>query len=393
MKFKRNVLAVLAMLCTLPLSSSQAFATEPLVMIVGDVLPLKNQVVWRNLVRLSERKPGDHLVIAAAHDRPQLYGGFTLRAYQRYGKEAELIPLAIEFQEFSTDFRYLTQDADLSAKISGAGSLFFVGGKPQRLSEVLIQPDGKPTKLASAVREAYAQGSLIVGGIPGRIVVSTDVDPLHALLTGELTDAEVAVGLNLLDNNWYIDQHYFGRGRFVTSLVAMHQFGMQFGVGVGLDTAAVVHGNTVEVIGNRGVMTINLAEASFSQTKAGLQIKNVRLSYLENGDRIDMESGSVTPFSDKASGFKLDAPPEVSAEKPIPSSREMLSSGEFVRLMTEAIESKSGQALGYALHHDNNEEGFEFRFFTRANSRGWLSVEGDQEGVTLENIYLDIKPL
>ena len=393
MKLTRNALAFLAMLCSVPLLPTQVHAADSLVMIVGDVLPLKNQVVWRNLARLSERRTGENFIIAAAHDRPKLYGSFTQRAYQSYGKEAELIPLAKEFQEFSTDFRYLTQDPDLIGKISDAGSVFFVGGEPQRLSEVLIQRNGKPTGLANAVRDAYASGSLIVGGIPGRVIVSTETDPLHALQSGELTDDDFSSGLNLLDNEWYIDQHYFGRGRFATSLVAMHQFGMQYGVGVGLDTAAVIHGMTVEVLGNRGVVTIDLAESSFKQTRNGLQISNVRLSYLENGDRIDMESGSVTPFSEKVNGFQLEASSKLSEKRPIASSREMLRPGELVRLMSEALESNSGQALGYAFHHDNSDEGFEFRFHTRQDSRGWLSVEGDQEGVTLENIYLDIVPL
>ena len=120
MNFKIKMLPFLALfvwLITLPLPS---FAVDGLIMVVGDVLPLKNQVVWRNLVRLSERREGEHLVIAAVHDRPKLYGGFTLRAYQQYGKVADLIPLAEEFQEFSTDQRYLKEDETTAERIQGA---------------------------------------------------------------------------------------------------------------------------------------------------------------------------------------------------------------------------------------------------------------------------------
>ncbi len=344
-------------------------------------------------MRLSERRSGENLVIAAAHDRPKLYGGFTQRAYQQYGKQAELIPLAEQFQEFSTDFKYLSRDDDTISRIRAAASVFFVGGEPQRLSKVLIGRDGNPTELAGAVQQAYREGSLIVGGIPGRAIVSTLADPLHALQEGELGDDDYASGLDLLANDWYIDQHYFGRGRFATSLVAMHQFGMQFGVGVGLDTAAVIHGSAVEVLGNRGVVTVDLVNSTFEMTKKGLRIRNVRLNYLENGDRMDMKTGSVTAHSSKINGFELNASSTTTSKEPLASSREMLRPGELVRLMSEALDSNSGQAVGYALHHDSDESGFKFRFFTRESSRGWLSVDDDQERMSLENIYLDIDPI
>ncbi len=371
----------------------EAVSDDGLIMVVGDVLPLKNQVVWRNLVRLAERKGGENLIIASAHDRPKLYGGFTQRAFQNYGKSAELLPLAEQFQEFSTDYRYLTKDAELGERVRQAGSVFFVGGHPQRLSKVLFKKRGKPTNLADALKAAYGSGSLIVGGIPGRVVVSTRVDPLHALHEGEIDEDHIHPGLRLLEHDWYIDQHYFGRGRFATSLVAMHQFEFDYGVGVGLDTAAVIHGTTVEVLGNRGVVTIDLTQASFKQTRRGMKVSNVKLNYLENGDRIEMDSGTVVPYSEKINGFEISAPGESAQGISLPASQELMRPGEMVRLMYEALDSKNGQALGYALHHDNDDEGFEFRFFTRADSKGWLSVADDQERFTLTNIYLDINPL
>ena len=384
------ILALFVWLTTLPLSS---FAADGLIMVVGDVLPLKNQIVWRNLVRLSERREGEHLVIAAAHDRPKLYGGFTLRAFQRYGKVADLIPLAEEFQEFATDQRYLKKDEATAERVQGASSVFFVGGKPERLSKVLFDRRGRPTALSNAIQEAYDGGSLIVGGVPGRVVVSTQADPFHALQAGELEDEDFANGLGLLEHEWFIDQHYFGRGRFATSLVAMHQFGMQYGIGVGLDTAAVVHGNSVEVLGNRGVVIVDLSEASFEDARRGLKIENVRLSYLESGDRTEIGSKKVTPYSSKKNGFEITPNWEASPDVKVISSKEVFRSGELVRLMYEAVDSKDGQAIGYALHHDDDDEGFEFRFFTRKDSRGWLSVEDDQERVTLENVYLDVNPI
>ncbi len=393
MKFKNRYLLKSALAVLLAASPVPATATDGLIMLVGDVLPLNNQVVWRNLVRLSERRAGEHLVIAAAHKRPKLYGGFALRSYQQYGKEADLVPLAEEFQEFSTDFRFLAEDAPTIERLQNASSVFFVGGAPQRLSKVLIDRKGRPTPLAGAVEEAYENGALIVGGIPGRVVVSTDADPLHVLDEGELDDDDFAAGLKLLENDWYVDQHFFSRGRFAAAFVAMHQFGMRYGIGVGLDTAALVHGESVEVLGNRGIVIVDLSESTFKDSWFEPTITNVRLSYLENGDRIQMDSGTIVPHSSKKNGFELTPNAAVSDGEKFIASTEVFKSGELVRLMHGALDSKSGQTWGYALHEDDDDEGFEFRFHTGPDSRGWVSVDGEQERVTLENIYLDINPI
>ena len=155
----------------------------------------------------------------------------------------------------------------------------------------------------------------------------------------------------------------------------------------------MVHGNSVEVLGNRGVVIIDLSEASFEDSRRGLKIENVRLSYLESGDRTEIGSKQVTPHSSKKNGFEITPNWEASPDAKVISSKEVFRPGELVRLMYEAIDSKDGQAIGYALHNDDDDEGFEFRFFTRKDSRGWLSVEDDQERVTLENVYLDVNPL
>ncbi len=101
---------------------------------------------------------------------------------------------------------------------------------------------------------------------------------------------------------------------------------------------------------------------------------------------------AVALYSSKKNGFEITPNWKASPDVKVISSKEMLRSGELVRLMNEAIDSKDDQVVDYALHHDD-DEGFEFRYFTRKDSRGWLSVEDDQERVTLVNVYLDVNPI
>ncbi len=386
---KRNTLICLAVFVFFGVSPLQPTYAEGILMLVGDVLPLKNQTVWRNLVKLAERKEGENVVIAAAHHRADTYGKFTLRAFQRYGDTAELLPIAEEFQQFSTDYRYISDDENLLNQIRSASTVFFVGGDPQRLSKVLFTGDGA---MAAAVQDSYESGGLVVGGIPSRMGVSTATDAFVILSRGEVLPEEIFKGLNLLKKDLYVDQHFFGSGRFAIALVAMHQFGMEQGIGVGLDTAAVVHGNTVEVLGNRGVVIIDVSTAVFKKERESVNIRNVKLSYLENGDRYQLNTNQGIPYAQKNNQFQL--LPHVDASKnvlsdPFVVTKEMFQPGQFVKLMYEALDSEIGEARGYAVVHDSRE-GFSFRFYTGADSRGWLTTVSGEDRFTIFNIYLDV---
>ena len=375
----------------MPVSSASSVGV---LMLVGDILPLKNQIVWRNLVNIANRKDGENVVIAAAHKRPELYGGFTLRAYQRYGDSAELLPLAEIFQEFSTDYKFTVKDQALNDRIRGSKSVFFVGGAPQRLSKILIDKKGVITDMGSAIQEAHRSGSLIVGGIPGHMGAATTVDAMHVLASGQIEPEELYQGLALIDRDWYVDQHFFGGGRFAAALVAMHQLDMKFGVGVGLDTAAVIYMGNMEVLGNRGVVTVDLSDASLDETPNGVIIRRVRLNYLENGDRLNMDTMQTIPFSKKASDFEL-LPKNDAIENPpndpFVSSQNLFAPGELVRLMYESLDAGSGQSQGYVYHRETRS-GFHFRFYTGADSKGWLTPRTGEDQFTLTNIYLDVSP-
>ena len=162
-----------------------------------------------------------------------------------------------------------------------------------------------------------------------------------------------------------------------------------------LETEAVVHSDIIEVIGNRGVSIVDMSDANFSSSKSGAVIQGIRLSYLENGDKFEMGSMITTPYQEKLNGFEL-VPHVIASENPVVdrfvASQDVFARGEIVRLMIEAIEAKSGQAQGYALHHDSRD-GFHFRFYTGPDSMGWWATGDDGDRYTLSNIYLDIEPL
>ena len=130
------------------------------VILVGDVLRFNQRDVWSRIVEYAP----DPVIVAAASDRPKLYGGFARRALERHGAFADLLPVAIDPAEFGVAHRHAASDPALVEKVREAAGVFFVGGAPQRLAEVLFQatahrPRWLPPSPRSMRRAARSSGA------------------------------------------------------------------------------------------------------------------------------------------------------------------------------------------------------------------------------------------
>ena len=359
------------------------------VVLVGDVLPFNKRSIWRRIV---EHAP-ELVVIAAASERPALYGDYARRALERNGAYAELLPVALDPADFGTDHRLATSNPELVERVRDSDGIFFVGGAPQRLARVLNRSDGSPTPMGAAVAEAHAAGTVIVGGVAGSIVLSTGIDEQEALATGRVPTAALHPGLGLIDGAWFIDQHAFTPGRFAEILVAMRQIGAARGLAIGANTAAIVRGGQVEILGDEGVLVIDLSGAS-SESGSGFRLAGGRISYLERGDRFDMSTLDVTPAADKLDGFEIEAPAEVTPSSKVKHRvvEDLSTPGGLQRLLREALDGAGREAFGVALPDDGDgrQPGFRFRFHSASGTAGWLSVESGGERYTIENLGLDV---
>lgn len=361
------------------------------VIAVGDVLPFNQRKVWNRIV---EHAP-ELVIVAAASDRPKLYGEFARRALERHGAFAELLPVAVDAAEFGVDPRRAAEDPALVERVRDAAGVFFVGGAPQRLARVLFRADGVPTPLASAIVEMHAGGGAVVGGIPGPAGLSTGVDALEVLAGGRVPPAQLFRGLGLVTEGWFVDQHVFSPGRLAEMLVAMHQLGIPRGLGVGTGTSAVIEGGRMEVVGDEGVLLIDLSRSLAASSSAnGFELAGARLSYLEHGDRFDMSTLEVAPAVAKLEGFELGPGGDASgsAAHDRPAAGDLLAAGELLRLLREAIDGPGSEALGYAFPDGEGgaRRGFRFRFHSLDDTRGWLSVHTGADRYTIANIGLDI---
>lgn len=388
----RAVLYVVAA-CLLPgwPGTGIAEARSGTLVLVGDVLRFNQGEVWDRIARSAP----DLVVIAAANDRPKLYGGFALRALRRHGAFAELLPLAVEPAEFGVDHRRAVADPALIDRVREASGVFFVGGAPQRLARVLVGTDGSPTPLGSAVAEVHATGGTVVGGIPGSVGLAIGIDALEALATGTVPSEQLFRGLGLTPQGWFIDQHAFSPGRLAEILVAMRQLGVARGIGIGPDTSAVVVGDEVEVIGDEGILLIDLDENRTAQDfPARFRLEGARLSYLEQGDRFDMSTLEVTPAAAKLDGFEIEHHEEDGGvpEGDRPLAVDLSARGQLLRLLVEALDGARREAFAYAFPEGGGDDarGFRFRFHSVPGTVGWLSVDSGRERYTIVNLGLEI---
>lgn len=397
MRFPRSAV-VLSLLFGLvaPMAGGDGEKAGTLVL-VGDILRYNEVVVWERIFEVSGGAIADIVVIAAAHERARLYGGYAVRALSRYGPFVELLPVAASPDDFGNDHKQVVRNADLIERVGDADAVFFVGGAPQRLSGVLFNDDGSATPLASAVREVYASGGTIVGGIPGHAGPYTDLDALRILKQGSLPEQGRFRGLGLVAEGWHVDQHFFSPGRFAETLVAMNDLDTNYGIGLGPDTAAILWDDKLEVVGHGGVIIVDLTGATPAADDGGFNLKGARLSYLDDGDQIDMRTLKITPSAYKREGFEI-APgigdKEAEAENTTVMG-DMFDHNRLTESLIAALESPGQGVVGLAFPESGNEndQGFEFRFYTGEDTFGWLGMLSGSERYTARNIHLDIAPI
>ena len=376
-----------------PVPQAEASRPGPL-MLVGGVLSLKDPVVWR---RIADLVGGEVVVIAAANSRPRLYGSYAVRGLARAGLAAHLLPIALSADEFGRHHREATRDPEIVARIQDSSAVFFVGGAPQHLAEVLFEEDGSPTPVAAAIVQLHADGGMVIGGIPERLGAHTGIDAWQILERGALPAEQLYRGLGLMAAGWYLDHHLFLRGRLAEALVAMRQHELNYGVGIAPNVAALIDNGRLEVIGD-GIILLDLSRAITDATSGIFNLRSVRLSYLGDGDRIDLATARVIPHPDKLDGFEIR--PGAADHAPMladqPANYQVLNDDQVVQHILLSLEGESKQALGFALRNGvgvDDASGFQFRYHAAEDTMGWLAMISGEARYTALNVHLDILPL
>ena len=240
------------------------------------------------LKEVARRIRGGKLILATvASHQPEGY----FDDYEKAFADLELGDLVELYVENRTE----AGDRDKLNVIDDAAGIFFSGGDQLRITSQIGD-----TGIEAKVRALYERGGIIAGTSAGASAMSdTMLVRGTSSETHRIGDLHMAPGLGLV-RDVIIDQHFAERGRFGRLLGAVAHNPRVLGLGIDEDTAAVLEGDELYVIGSGAVYVVdgehvthsNVAEAGLDRV---LSMHDVRVHVLGTGDGFDIKRRKPTP--------------------------------------------------------------------------------------------------
>ena len=371
--------------------------------IIGGALKADNDEVWGRMVALSGGKGSRWVVFSTASETPDRTGRRAAELLEKRGAVAETMPVAPQLKWVDLD--KAVRDERLLEQVRGADGIFFTGGAQERIVDT-FRPGGRNTPMLNVIWEVYRRGGVVAGTSAGAAIMSTIMfrDALSVLnvMKGQLREGkEIDHGLGFVGPNLFVDQHFLKRGRFGRMIPLMLAKGYKLGLGIEENSAAIVQGDMVEVIGGKGALLVDLNDVKTDPNIGALNASGVRLTYLDRGDRYDLGSRRIEPSERKQRGQQLDPnspnyKPEYTSE---PYYIDMLGDSTLSNAMGYLIDSSQKEVKGLSFDPKApgsdplGDLGFSFRLYKGQDSVGWYSDESGGEEYSVANLYLDIAPV
>ena len=370
---------------------------------IGGALRYDHDAVWSRLVELAGGKGSRFVVLATAADDPERSAARAIATLRRYGAVAEHVAVAPRIP--GIDLERELADPKWIDKVRGATGIYFTGGAQERIVDTL-QPGGRPSPLLEAIWDVYRRGGVIAGTSAGAAIMSRtmfrDAEDVMAVLKGSLRDGrEVDRGLGFVGPDLFVDQHFLRRGRLGRMLPLMQSRGFRTGLGVEEDSAAIIRGNEVEVIGAGGALFVDLSGSSADASLGAFNIHGARLTYLGDGDRLNLGTRTLTPSPHKVQGQCIDprSPDFSPTFTDVPFFMDILGDGTIVSAMSVLLDSPLDEVRGLAFDarpgpgRPQRALGFEFRFRKGPDTIGWFTSSLGPEVYSIANVYLDVVPV
>lgn len=241
--------------------------------------------ILREFVRRAGGRQAKIVVMTVATELPKEVGDNYIQVFERLGAE--------QVRVVDTDSREEAEAPETLAAIQEATGVFFTGGKQDRITKYI-----KGTKLDQLLHQLYAQGLIIAGTSAGASMMSDAM-----IVEGEaethprIEIVETDDGLSFMPEA-VIDQHFAQRGRLGRLLSAVAEQPHLLGIGIDENTAIVVSGGQMTVIGEGAVTIVDLQDLIYSNLHnllkdEGLALCGVKLHILPDGYTFDINSRSA----------------------------------------------------------------------------------------------------
>jgi cyanophycinase len=231
---------------------------------------------------------GGKLVLATvASHRPEGY-------FDEYEKAFADLDVG-ELVELYVEERSQAGNRDKLSVLDDAAGVFFSGGDQLRITSQIGD-----TGIEAKVRSLYDRGGVVAGTSAGASVMSeTMLVKGTSKETHRIGDLHMSPGMGLV-RDVIIDQHFAERGRMGRLLGAVAHNPRVLGLGIDEDTAAVLSGDTFEVIGSGGVYVVDGSDVSYcnvaeAERERALSMHGVRVHVLSAGDGFDLKRRKPLP--------------------------------------------------------------------------------------------------
>lgn len=238
--------------------------------------------ILREFLRCAGGTKAHIVIMTAATSLPGEVGDNYIRVFERLGAE-DVRVLDTQTPEEAKNPEYLEA-------IEQATGIFFTGGDQARIISCL-----KDTKLDAAMHKRYSEG-IIIGGTSAGAAMMPDM----MIIEGDSeTNPRVDVvamgpGMGFLPGV-VIDQHFAQRGRLGRLVTALLLQPAVLGFGIDENTAILVSGDELEVIGESAVTVIDESEKLHDNIEGrlkdeGLAICGAKLHILPHGYRFNLKT-------------------------------------------------------------------------------------------------------
>lgn len=238
--------------------------------------------ILREFLRCAGGTKAHIVIMTAATSLPGEVGDNYIRVFERLGAE--------DVRVVDTQTPDDANNAEYLEAIQQATGIFFTGGDQARIISCL-----KDTKLDAAMHKRYSEG-IIIGGTSAGAAMMPDM----MIIEGDSeTNPRVDVvamgpGMGFLPDV-VIDQHFAQRGRLGRLVTALLLQPAVLGFGIDENTAILVSGDELEVIGESAVTVIDESEKLHDNIEGrlkdeGLAICGAKLHILPHGYRFNLKT-------------------------------------------------------------------------------------------------------
>lgn len=414
---KFNTVFLLSLILILKTGYCQDFPKGSLVIVGGGLEP-DNKSVFTQLIELSggPEKAVFSIIPSASGVATQTFVYFRseLISYGVKPENIHLIPIAMADDDSTKDVDESTwlnnaSDLKLAAMVRKSSCVWFSGGDQLRTMKTLHKADGSNTPVLDAVWDVFRSGGVVGGTSAGAAIMSEPMigagNSMGALKHGVITDYKgddfpdsdgvlLTHGLGFFPLGM-VDQHFNARARLARLImVMMHEKkSLNLGFGVDENTALIYNGKLkiLKVAGAAGVTMINTTDATILQVQNLPLIKNVMISYLDEGDVYDISTKKIIPAEGKKSTVDNEF---YNVSNPAQAGMFSGSATNFLNLVTvNLIDNKAVNKVSN-LNFTGMDAGFLVTFSKTPESKGFFTDKPNgKDKYSVIGIRMDIEPV